>query len=61
MSLTIHDLINNEIYLEIRTKFNPYEKDSKPKFYFYVYSNSTELVQNDIMFINNELHFFNSY
>lgn len=38
-----------------------YARDDKPKFYYYVYRNSTELVENDIEFINNRLTLYDDY
>jgi alpha-amylase/alpha-mannosidase (GH57 family) len=49
------------VYVEVRTHFDPYARDDKPKFYYYVYRNSTELVENDIEFINNRLTLYDDY
>lgn len=49
------------VYVEVRTQFDPYAKDKPPKFYYYVYSNSTELVLCDIEFINDRVPFYDDY
>jgi xanthine dehydrogenase molybdopterin-binding subunit B len=58
MLKTLHD---EGVYVEVRTHFDPYAKDKPPKFYYYVYRNSTQLVENDIEFINNRVTLFDDY
>lgn len=53
--------LHENVYVEVRTHFDPYARDDKPKFYYYIYRTSEELVFSEIEFINDRVQFFDNY